>query len=555
MGEHRDAAGWAPAPVAPLQSWDPRDVSGYQLQGRLGSGGMGTVYLSRSRGGQPVALKVVHADLAGQPRFRKRFQQEVHAARRVRGRYLAPVVDSNTEGPVPWLATEYIRGPALSQVLNAGDGGLDPRTVLRLVAGIASALADIHAAGVIHRDLKPGNVMLAGDGPVVIDFGIARAADATSLTGTRTRVGTPGFMAPEQAVGSEITAATDVFALGLTACVAAAAQHPYGDGPPDAMLYRIAHTEADLDACPAELRGLVGPCLRRAAADRPSAAEVLALCRELAAEWGLDDSPLPAAGWLPFAVRDPVPDAPTLTGPPPPPAAVPRHPDVPRFLPAPVPAPLHHATVPGPGTPPPAAGTRRDSRYLLVAALAVVLVAGLGVGAVLAGVWNGGDDGPGGQVGGEYPADGGTDDKDGASGGGEPDTQEPDTQEPDNEEPDNEEPEGGTAAGGIPDFFLGTWTSTPVWDGEEHTRVMEIQQAAPGETAMTLTADGPGYHCEFAADLLTVAGETVELTASEVTVAEGACQQGDPTVLVPVGDQLRRDNTDGQAPLTYTRTG
>ncbi|WP_228080140.1 serine/threonine protein kinase [Streptomyces profundus] len=382
LAGHGDAAAWQAPPPGALREWDPRDISGYQLRGRLGSGGMGAVYLSETRGGQPIALKVVHPDLAEDPQFRRRFEREVRAARRVRGRYIAPVADSNTEGPTPWLATEYVPGPSLHQVLNVVGERLAPHVVLRLVAGIASALTTIHEEGMVHRDLKPGNVMLAADGPIVIDFGVARAADASMLTGTRTRIGTPGFMAPEQVRGGEITSATDIFALGLTAHVSATGSHPFGEGTPDALLYRIAHTHADLTACPPGLRRLIEPCLRHEAADRPSARELLALCRELGAEMGLDDV-LPTAGWLSH------PSPPTPPTPATPPAQVrPVAPHPPA--PAPVPAP-QYGVVPTP--PPPSAGARRR-RTWLIAIPALVLVLAVGVGIVVVNTGGDGSDEP-----------------------------------------------------------------------------------------------------------------------------------------------------------------
>ncbi|WP_230423459.1 serine/threonine-protein kinase [Streptomyces radicis] len=580
-GERRDTSGWGTPPsAAPLQAWDPREISGYQLMGRLGAGGMGTVYLSTTRGGRPVALKVVHPDLAGEPRFRRRFQQEVNAARQVRGRYVAAVVDSNTEGPMPWLATEYVQGPSLSWVLNADGGPLDPPTVLRLVAGIASALGDIHAARVVHRDLKPGNVMLAAEGPVVIDFGIAQAADATSLTGTGIRVGTPGFMAPEQATGGGITAATDLFTLGLTAHVAATATHPFGEGPADVLLYRIAHAEPDLSMCPPELRPLIEPCLRREPDERPTAAEVLALCDELAGGLGLDDA-LPSTGWLPFEVPRPTPPSgpdasPTATATTPLPPSAPSMPvsGHPRYLSAPVPAPLTSApawSVPGPST-----GEHRDRRPWLLVGLAGLLVAALGGGFVYASTTgdDGGNDGAQ-----ESLADDKGSSQEGASGDGasgepeqspagdaEPDGSGPDGGDPD--EPEWDDPEwddtlddGGDDAvdgGPIPDFFLGDWTATADWFGYAHTRTLEVRQASPGETAIWLTAvgtseDGRPYHCEFEAELIGVVNGEVQLEATRLTMRDGACAPGDPTFLVRDGDRLVRENTTDEGPLTYTR--
>ena len=186
--------------VAELEPEDPRKVGPYLLLGRLGSGGMGWVYLGRSRGGRHVAVKVIRAELAGQADFRTRFAREVTAARTVSGLFTAPVVDADLDAPMPWLATGYVPGPSLSDAVER-HGPLPVRSVLALAAGLAEGLEAIHAAGIVHRDLKPSNVLLAEDGPRVIDFGISRAAEESPLTGTGLVIGSPGFMSPEQAQG------------------------------------------------------------------------------------------------------------------------------------------------------------------------------------------------------------------------------------------------------------------------------------------------------------------------------------------------------------------
>ncbi|MFG2027409.1 serine/threonine-protein kinase [Streptomyces sp. NPDC048825] len=277
---------------------DAREIAGYRLQARLGEGGMGVVYLSHTRGGQPVALKVVRREYAQDPEFRRRFTQEVTSARRVQGPYTAPVLDSYTDGPEPWLAVSYVPGPSLSSAVYE-HGVLPLRTVLQLTAGIAEALQTIHAAGVIHRDLKPSNVLLASDGPRVIDFGIARAADTTALTGTDVRLGTPAYMAPEQAMGGEVTPALDLFALGLVMHFAATGRHPFGDGASQALLYRIVSNEPDLSACPEELRGIVAACLAKDPAARPTPAQLIEACNTLAGTGGLVRH---EGWWLPPAV-------------------------------------------------------------------------------------------------------------------------------------------------------------------------------------------------------------------------------------------------------------
>ncbi|MFE5523862.1 serine/threonine-protein kinase [Streptomyces virginiae] len=183
-----------------LSADDPHEIGGYRLHARLGSGGMGVVYLAYTPGGRPIALKAVRREFAADPEFRERFAQEVASARRIHGLFTAQVVDSGEDDHTPWLATAYVPGPSLHQVVRR-HGPLPVRTVLLLVAGIAEALQEIHRVGVVHRDLKPANVLIAGDGPRVIDFGIARAADAAALTGVGLRIGTAAFMAPEQALG------------------------------------------------------------------------------------------------------------------------------------------------------------------------------------------------------------------------------------------------------------------------------------------------------------------------------------------------------------------
>ncbi|MDF3141332.1 MULTISPECIES: serine/threonine-protein kinase [unclassified Streptomyces] len=263
----------------PLQADDPPVVAGYRLAARLGAGGMGRVYLSHTQGGRPVAIKVVRPELADDPDFRRRFRREVEAARRVRGAYTAELIDADADGVPPWLATLYVPGPSLAEAV-ARRGPLPVPAVLWLVAGVAEALQAIHGAGIVHRDLKPSNVLLAADGPRVIDFGISLAADATSHTATGFAVGTPQFMAPEQATADEVTEATDVFALGQTAAFAALGRPLYGDGPAATVLYRIVHQEPDLSPLPEQLRRLIARCLVTDREERATLAEVVEWCRQ-----------------------------------------------------------------------------------------------------------------------------------------------------------------------------------------------------------------------------------------------------------------------------------
>ncbi|MEU8626174.1 serine/threonine-protein kinase [Streptomyces sp. NPDC048669] len=263
----------------PLQAADPSMVAGYRLAARLGAGGMGRVYLSHTPGGRPVAIKVVRPELADDPDFRRRFGREIRAAQRVRGAYTAELIDADADGVPPWLATLYVPGPSLSEAV-ARRGPLSVTAVLWLMAGMAEALQAIHAEGIVHRDLKPANVLLAADGPRVIDFGIALAADGTSYTATGQTVGTPAYMAPEQASGQEVTAATDVFALAQTAAFAVLGRPLYGDGPGVYVLYRIVHSEPELSLLPEPLRPLFARCLAADPAERATPAEVVEWCRQ-----------------------------------------------------------------------------------------------------------------------------------------------------------------------------------------------------------------------------------------------------------------------------------
>jgi outer membrane protein assembly factor BamB len=282
--------------VEPLRPADPRKVGGYQVLARLGSGGMGTVFLGRSAGGRTVAVKVVHAALAGDPDFRTRFAREVAAARAVSGVFTAPVIDADPDGPTPWLVTAYLPGYSLQRVVE-GSGPLPSWSVSTLGAGLAEALVGIHRAGVVHRDLKPSNVLLTPDGPRVIDFGVARAAEVSAVTRTGATVGSPGYLSPEQATGAESGPAGDVFSLGAVLTYAATGHGPFGFGAVHDLLYRVVHQPPWLDGiADPELGALITACLEKDPARRPAAGDVL---ERLAAA-------APAApygvGWLPPTV-------------------------------------------------------------------------------------------------------------------------------------------------------------------------------------------------------------------------------------------------------------
>jgi serine/threonine protein kinase len=248
---------------------DPRVIGEYRLRAQLGAGGMGRVYLGLSPAGRAVAIKVVNPDLAEDAEFLHRFAQEVAAARAVSGIYTAPVVASGLDQRPPWLATAFVPGPSLDQVV-IENGPLPEPALWPLMAGLTEAMAAIHACGVVHRDLKPANVLLATDGPRVIDFGISRATDGTMLTAAGVVFGTPGYMSPEQAEGKPAGPASDMFALGCVTAYAAMGAGPFGTGTAAAVLYRVVHGEAALDGVPPALREIVAGCLAKDPAARPT---------------------------------------------------------------------------------------------------------------------------------------------------------------------------------------------------------------------------------------------------------------------------------------------
>ncbi|WP_415961443.1 bifunctional serine/threonine-protein kinase/ABC transporter substrate-binding protein [Streptomyces sp. 021-4] len=259
--------------MEPLRSTDPARIAGYRILGRLGAGGMGVVLLGRSPGGALVAIKLIRAEYADDAGFRTRFRREVAIARQVRNRWAVPVVDADTEAAAPWLATEFVPGPALSEAVGGGTP-LPERSVRALGSMLAEALEAVHGAGLVHRDVKPGNVLLGLDGPRLIDFGIARALDDTVLTATDAIVGSPGFLSPEQAQGRRIGPSSDIFSLGCVLVYAATGGRPFGSGPVEAMLFRTVHDPADLGALPPGLRPVVEGCLSKEPEGRPTAQDI-----------------------------------------------------------------------------------------------------------------------------------------------------------------------------------------------------------------------------------------------------------------------------------------
>jgi len=252
-----------------LRPGDAETIGGYTLLDRLGSGGMGVVYLGRSASGRQVAVKVVHAQYALDEEFRARFRQEIAAVRRVSGAFTAPVVDADPDAEVPWMATLYVPGRTLAEVVEK-DGPLGGQALRTLALGLVEALRDIHQAGVVHRDLKPSNVLLAEDGPRVIDFGISRAADNQALTVTGRLIGTPPFMSPEQfAAPRDVTAASDVFSLGSLLVYAATGNRPFDGASPYLTGYQVMYEQPRLDGAPEPLRSIAERCLDKDATRRP----------------------------------------------------------------------------------------------------------------------------------------------------------------------------------------------------------------------------------------------------------------------------------------------
>ncbi|MCX4504208.1 serine/threonine-protein kinase [Streptomyces anulatus] len=281
--------------IRPLAAGDPARIGPYPLLGRLGAGGMGRVYLARSGGGRTVAVKVVHEEHIANGEFRARFRREIEAARRVGGRYTAPVLDADADAESPWVATGYVPGPSLEQAVRE-HGPLPAESVHALAEGLLRALRGIHAAGIVHRDLKPSNVLLTVDGPRVIDFGIARALQVSVeslLTSTGMVIGSPGFMAPEQILGEETGPGADVFSLGCVLMYAATGRLPFGAGVSNqhAVMFRIVQSPPDLAAVTdTPLRELIERCLTKTAAERPGVDVLLE---------GLTPSAAPHGAWLP----------------------------------------------------------------------------------------------------------------------------------------------------------------------------------------------------------------------------------------------------------------
>ncbi|MGW3331676.1 protein kinase domain-containing protein [Streptomyces rubiginosohelvolus] len=578
---------------------DPHRIGAYRLLGRLGEGGMGQVFLARSDRGRTVALKLVRRELAERPEFRARFRQEVHAAHRVGGAWTAPVLDSDTEAPVPWVATGYVAGPSLQRIVSGRPGApvtasgaygpLPARSVRFLGSGLAHALQHIHGAGLIHRDLKPSNVLMTIDGPRVIDFGIARALESVAdgdLTRTGVLVGSPGFMAPEQVRGERVTTACDVFCLGSVLAYAASGRLPFGtpeSGGVHALMFRIAQEDPDLTGVPEELAGVVRDCLAKDPAARPGTDEILARLGEadtdepwlpatllaqlgrqavglLNAEdpeepgkpeapgrpgnpWGPESPRGSESPQTPETARTPVsPQAPAG------PAGSPSGPRIPASPPWP-PTPARPTQLTRPAypsapippahfapTPPPPARERR-SAGATVALIAVAVVVAIGAGGSVYAFMKG--DGPGTTA---SPGPSGSADT-GSGGKGQQ----------------------GDGRGDVPEGFLGTWSGSMPGEQGSSTRTLTIRQGDVGDQVLALTAEGPlasgsPYHCEFSAPLADSPAGDGPVRIGPSTVSSGnpaaSCTPGKPTELTLLPDgTLRRTTTGTGESLIYTRSG
>ncbi|MGA5566470.1 protein kinase domain-containing protein [Streptomyces platensis] len=374
-----------------LRAGDPAEIGGYPLEARLGSGGMGTVFLARTSSGRPVAIKLIHPQFAADDEFRIRFRQEVAAARRVSGAFTAAVVDAAPEAEQPWMATTYIQGHTLARRI-AIKGPLSGAELRRLAIGLAEALRDIHRVGVIHRDLKPSNVVLSPEGPRVIDFGISRAVDQQTLTITGRVIGTPPFMSPEQLQAPrDVGPRSDVFSLGTLLAYAATGHGPFDADSPYIAAYQVVHGEPSLEDVPVALRTVAESCLAKEPNGRPSADELLVLLRDLPTDLDQIDARGVGAGRTRDMVTEhhfaapatPTPATPTPATPTP---ATPRPTAPTPTAPTPTPAGPHT------GSADTSLGRRSRPRWrpVLAAAVAVTVAAiGGGVAALTAGGFGG----------------------------------------------------------------------------------------------------------------------------------------------------------------------
>lgn len=582
-----------------LTAGDPQRIGAYRLLARLGAGGMGQVYLARSDRGRTVAVKLVRKELAEQDEFRNRFRLEVAAARRVGGAWTAPVLDANTEAAVPWVATGYVAGPSLQDIVSGPHGPLPARSVRILGSGLAHALQDIHGAGLIHRDLKPSNVLVTIEGPKVIDFGIARALETVTgagLTGTGGLVGSPGFMAPEQVRGTPITPACDVFCLGSVLAYAATGHLPFGtaDTAVHVLMFRIAQEEPNLSELPEGLRELVTDCLKKDPSLRPTPAQILARVGEpdddeepwlpgaLLAQLGSDAAQLleqEEPGARTALAFTPPPSTPEPPSTPPPPQQQPPQPE-PQLPPLPqqygYPRPGQPPLPPWGGTPPygpppsnygypspygptppytpapaPQPEPARRSTRGTVALIAVALVVALGAGGSVYAFMGSGSE-----------KDDSADDTSSAAAA---DDNTPSEDAPSAaESPSPSASEDGAGAGDVPKKYLGAWSGTIDGAAGRSTRELSVRQGEVGETVLVLTAKGPTdtggtYECVFEAALDAAPGSgPLKIGPSTVTTGRpmSSCTPGAATELTILPDgRLRRTTTAGGESVTYTKGG
>ncbi|MFF8896486.1 serine/threonine-protein kinase [Streptomyces lydicus] len=594
--------GGRPGGLAPLGPRDPRRIGAYRLIGRLGEGGMGRVFLARSDRGRTVAVKLVRAELADEEEFRARFRREVRAAQQVGGEWTAPVLDADTEAETPWLATGYIAGPSLQQVVGGGPP-LPERTVRILAAGLARALRSIHAAGIIHRDLKPSNVLVTIDGPRVIDFGIARALEGVAgngVTRTGAAVGSPGFMSPEQVRGEPLGPACDVFSLGSVLAYAATGRQPFGtaESAAHALMFRVAEEEPDLTGVPEGLRGLISACLAKDPAQRPTPEHLVELAEDgVDAGPGADDEPwLPGAliarlgrhavelleaenpqsefaraeegrqsGAVPADAAPPASGADPASGPvrgadPAGPAGPVRAADAPGIhalpttvSPTPVPgrtpppSPVPHSPYGAHGALPHGPTSYGPTSYAphpAQAHHAHPAPAPVAPGPRRRGIGTALLAVVALALAGAGAATAYsmlTDRDDGVRA------------EDGRGDANGRTSAQSAATGGIPPDYLGTWEAT-VGDSGVDVRRFTLVQGKTGATVLTMTATGANYRCEFAATLAS-AGPPVRLGPSTVVSGPNdSCSRGESSTLDMVGGKLRRTFDDGKA-LSYERAG
>ncbi|MEU0133914.1 protein kinase [Streptomyces sp. NPDC006296] len=430
--------------MQPLADSDPVRISRYRLAGRLGAGGMGSVYLGSTPGGRPVAIKVISDQFQYEEQALERFRREVGTLRSMRSAYSASLIDSGLDAPPYWFATEYVPGRTLDSAVRTS-GPLPVRLGLGLMAALAEGLSDIHVHGILHRDVKPQNIILSPVGPQLIDFGIARETGQTALTQVGHTAGSPGFTSPEALQGEEVGVPADVFALGATLAFAATGRPPYGGGSFPAVAYRTVHGEIDLDGIDPALAEIIAACTDRDPARRPAPEEIVERCQSdtslandpsyqrIAASGSTDGLPaLPPAPTVLDASADsrgvPLAAAPTQVVP-----ALPAAPTTPPDSPAPTavqPAGTHPATAPAPVAVPPlkSSGTRPWRRKAVVAVAAVAVVCTVGAVLVTFGMEGSGGSGSGPKAG-SSPSEKATEPDGGAGGAADPVSEQEEGQE------------------------------------------------------------------------------------------------------------------------------